>query len=119
MILEFSSPNRSGYLKAEDVQNGDGVAVPVLAPAHHVLVHSLDEPAEEAGVEGLGDGVPGVQRLVNVKGREDLFAARLRDLVRELLPQALLIEGQQVRDPLYLALAPDLHRVIVVLALDC
>lgn len=44
------------HLEAVDVQDGDGEG---LLPRVHQLVDAVREPAEEQGVEGLGNGVPG------------------------------------------------------------
>lgn len=44
------------HLKAIDVQDGDGEG---LLPRVHPLVDAVREPAEEQGVESLGNGIPG------------------------------------------------------------
>lgn len=47
------------HLKAIDVQDGDGEG---LLPRVHQLVDAVREPAEEQGVEGLGNGIPEWER---------------------------------------------------------
>lgn len=53
------------HLEAVDVQDGDGEG---LLPRVHQLVDAVREPAEEQGVEGLGNGIPG-------KGRDKCWSS--------------------------------------------
>ena len=51
---------RDSYFEAENVQDGDGVAS--LGFFADDVVHSFDEPREEARVNGLGNSVPSLAR---------------------------------------------------------
>ena len=44
------------YFEAENVQDGDRVAT--IGFFTNDVIHSFDEPREEARIDGLGNGVP-------------------------------------------------------------
>lgn len=85
--------------ESEDVQDADKLRL--LARTIESHVGPVDEPVEETGVDGLGQGVAEVGRLVGLVVRDDpLAAAELADSNAERFSQGGGIDAQQLPDPL-------------------